>query len=141
MGRVVIDTDILSDLLKLRNPEVKRRAEEYQSRFNEFSFISLTALEILSGLKHIDAPAKLLRAETLLNENDEILPSKEDYRLGSDILSALWKAGTPIGLVDPMIAACALSKGYGLATANIRHFQYIRDAGFSVQLENWRNPT
>jgi tRNA(fMet)-specific endonuclease VapC len=139
MQRVIIDSDLLSELVKLKNPNVEAKANAYQLEHKDITFISLTALEILSGLKHINAPAKLKRAEMLLAENEEILPTVEDYRYGSDIVSALWKAGTPIGLVDPMIAACAIRRGLGVASGNTAHFEFIRKLGFNFNLENWRD--
>jgi tRNA(fMet)-specific endonuclease VapC len=139
MRRVIIESDLLSDLVKLKNPSVEASANAYQLEHTVITSISLSELEILSGLKHINAPVELKRAEMLLAENDEILPTVQDYRFGSDFVSALWKAGTPIGLVDPMIAACVIRRGLGVASANTRHYEFIRKLGFDFYLENWRD--
>ena len=37
-----------------------------------------------------------------------------------------------------MIAAVAVHYGLGIATANVRHFEAIREAGYDFELENWR---
>jgi hypothetical protein len=38
-----------------------------------------------------------------------------------------------------MIAACAIRRGYGVASGNTTHFSYIQQAGYSFHLENWRD--
>lgn len=140
MQKVVLDTDLLSELLKQANPVVAARAYSYQQIYLAITLTSFSALEILSGLRHIQAHAQLKRAELLFLRNEEIVPEAEDYRLASEIIGSMWRLGTPIGLVDPMIAACAIRRGYGVATGNTNHYQFIRNAGYDFPLENWRNP-
>jgi tRNA(fMet)-specific endonuclease VapC len=50
-----------------------------------------------------------------------------------EIRAALEKAGTPIGSMDLLIGAHALSLGATLVTANIREFRRIR----GLRTVNW----
>jgi tRNA(fMet)-specific endonuclease VapC len=137
--QVVIDTDLLSEILKGVNPVVVSAHEAYTRIHRVLSFASVSAFEILFGYGHKSATAKIERTEALFASNEEIVPAPEDYRLAA-IASSLSRHGKSIGLVDPVIAACAIRRGYGVASGNTKHFDYIRDAGYSFHLENWRNP-
>ena len=139
MPKLVLDSDLLSDLLRDGNQNVTRDARLYMSQNSVLTFTSWSTMEILSGLEHIQAHTQLRRAEALFASNDEILPESEDYRLTAEIIGALLRMGKPIGFIDPAIAACAIRRGYGVATANTRHFTFIQQAGYSFQLENWRD--
>jgi tRNA(fMet)-specific endonuclease VapC len=99
----------------------------------------LTTLEVLSGLEHIQAAARIKRAEALFSRSEEIVPTVEDYRFAAQIIGALYRAGTPIGLIDPTTAACAIRRGFGVASGNTAHFEFIRRLGYTFHLENWRN--
>jgi predicted nucleic acid-binding protein len=138
MTKLVLDSDLLSDLLRNGNPNVTAKAAQYRADHNVLTFTSLSTLEILSGLRHIQASAQIRRAEALFADNDEICPEVEDYRLAAEIIGALLRAGTPVGFVDPAIAACAIRRGYGVASGNVAHFGFIRNAGYRFHLENWR---
>ena len=48
------------------------------------------------------------------------------------------RAGRPIGVVDVGLAATAIHHGRVLVSGNSAHFGYVRDAGFDLKLENWR---
>ncbi|HEY3781863.1 MAG TPA: PIN domain-containing protein [Fimbriimonadaceae bacterium] len=139
MQEVILDSDLLSEILKQASQNVLTHANAYLNEYPSLTLITLSAFEMLSGLEHIQATTQLKRAEALFERNNEILPEKEDYRLASQIVGSMWRAGTPIGIVDPTIAACAIRRGLGVATGNTRHFEYIQKAGYTFHLENWRN--
>ena len=139
MPKLVIDTDLLSEILKGINPNVIRAQQAYCEEHEVLSFASVTAFEILFGYGHKNATAQMERAEALFAQNDEITPTPEDYRLAAKIGSTLSRQGKTIGFIDPVIAACAIRRGYGVASGNTAHFEFIRQAGFSFHLENWRD--
>ncbi len=95
-------------------------------------------MEILRGLHLKSSHAQISRAEASFARNREIVPRVLDYRLAAEISGALSRRGTPIGVADPLIAACALNRNFALATGNLRHFGFVRDAGFPLRLEDWR---
>lgn len=138
MRQVLLDSDIVSEILKGRNVEVARKTYAYKEAFPRLSFASVTLLEVLYGLERINAHSQIHRAELLFSENEEIIPMSADYRLAASIAGALDRRGRPIGLADPLIAACAIRRGLGIATGNTAHYAYIQEAGYPFHLENWR---
>jgi tRNA(fMet)-specific endonuclease VapC len=138
MRQLLLDSDILSEILKGRDRQVEIHKDLYTAEFPRLSFTSATVLEILYGLERVSARAQIQRAEALFTKNDEVLPLREDYRLVSAIAGALDRQGTHIGLVDTLIAACAIRRGYGVASGNTNHFTYIKNAGYDFHLEDWR---
>lgn len=61
MASLILDSDLLSDLLRKGNAGVVARAASYMASHKVLTFTSLSALEILSGLKHIQATAQIKR--------------------------------------------------------------------------------
>ena len=51
MNRSLLDTDILSEILKGINPTVARYAAVYHQAFGRYSLSSITVMEIISGLQ------------------------------------------------------------------------------------------
>jgi len=138
--RFLLDSNILSEIIKGINPNVVAKARAYGQEFGALDFTSTSVLEILHGLYHKGNAARIQRAEALFDKNNEVIPDRDDYRLGAQIAGALATQGTPIGIIDPLIAACAIRRGFGVATGNTDHFGYIQKALYSLHLENWRNP-
>lgn len=136
--RVFVDSDILSEILKGIDANVITRARAYGQDFGRLDFTSVSVLEILHGLSRRDAKAQMQRAEALFAINSETVPDRDDYRFAAQIAGSLARRGTPIGIVDPLIAACAIRRGFGVATGNTGHYTYIIDAGYSLYIEDWR---
>ncbi len=140
MRPAILDTDILSEILKGVDPIVGQRAIGYQTHFSQLTFTSASVLEILAGYRKRGAQAQRQRAAALFATNSEIVPDADDYRLAADIIGDLLIAGRPVGMIDPMIAACAIRRGFVVASGNTRHYEFMRQAGYGFQLENWRQP-
>lgn len=81
----------------------------------------------------------MTKARVVLAQNEEVLPLAEDYLLAATILGALRRTGKEVGYSDPLIAACAIRRTLIIVTGNPKHFQFIRQVGFSFNLENWRD--
>jgi tRNA(fMet)-specific endonuclease VapC len=137
--RLVLDSDTLSEVLKAVDPAVVANGESYVQAHGVLTFTSASVLEILHGLQAKLAHAKIQRFEAVFVKNDEITPDDQDYRLGAEISGALQRQGTPIGLIDPLIAACAIRRGFGIGSCNTSHFGFIQKAGYNFHLENWRD--
>ena len=136
--RVILDTDLLSEAIKSVDPTVVRRAQAYRLLHGRLTFTSATVMEILYGLGRKQAYVQIRLAEETFRSNEEIVPTSNDYRLAAEIMSALDRQGTPIGRIDPLIAACALNRDLALATGNLRHFGDVVEAGFPLRTEDWR---
>ena len=50
----------------------------------------------------------------------------------------LERTGQPIGRADPMIAATAIVHDLVLVTGNGAHYERIRQLGYALELDNWR---
>lgn len=57
-------------------------------------------------------------------------------RLNAD----LRRTGQPIGWADPLIAAIALRHDVILVTGNTADYARIQSLGYSLRLDNWREP-
>ena len=139
MDKVLLDSDILSEIYKGISPSVMSNATSYLQQHARLSFSSISVHEVLFGLYAKNA---LRRAEDFslrISVQDEIVPTTEDYRLAARIRADLQRAGTPIGNFDPLIAACAIERAWPLVTGNTRHYGFIQNAGFALQLTNWRD--
>lgn len=140
LPKVLLDSDILSEVLKGRDSNVRAQAAAYLSQHPVLTFTSATAFEILFGLERKAAHAQIQRVEAVFAINDEVVPEPQDYRLAAEISGALSRQGTPIGIIDPLNAACATRRGFHLATGNTAHYRFIQAAGYALNIVDWRNP-
>jgi predicted nucleic acid-binding protein len=139
-SKAILDTDILSEIGKGIDQTVLKNAADYLAEYGQLSLTSVSIFEALFGFYAKAADKQAQRFLQLTANHEEITPTAQDYRLAAQICAALQRAGTPIGTSDPLIAACAIGRGLPLATGNTRHHGFIQNAGFSLQLVNWREP-
>lgn len=137
MRKVILDTDLFSECLKGKNAQVGERYAAYIALHQQLSITSWTVFEVLSGIHH-RLPQKINFYERALQQTEEIVPTSDDCRMAAKIDGALLQKGKPVGDIDPLIAACAITRGLPVATGNTKHYQPIADIGFALQLENWR---
>jgi len=131
MVRYLLDTNILSDLL--RNPD--GRAARRLAVVGEVAVS--TSIVVDCELRYGAAKkgsAQLSNRVEMLLESIEILPlDQESDRHYAEIRSHLDQMGTPIGPNDLLIAAHALALDLTLVTDNVEEF--ARVPGLSA--ENW----
>ena len=134
MNKALLDTDILSELLKGINPIVGSNASAYRQAFGHLTLSAITVMEIVSGLQRVRRPHRI---QKFMNDisSEEVLPFDKDT---GKIAGDLERAGQAIGTADPMIAAVALQHGLELVTGNTAHFQRIQQLGYPLTLVNWR---
>jgi tRNA(fMet)-specific endonuclease VapC len=138
MARSLLDTDILSEVLRGKNEIIRSHAEIYLSQHGQLTISVLTVLEIVKGFERaqrIDALSRFLAdLETV-----EVLPlSSEAAILAGRMYGALERTGQPIGRIDPMIAALAFSNNLELVTGNHAHYERLVLLGFPLRLVDWR---
>jgi len=68
MRRVVLDTDILSEIIKRKDPQVVAYASVYAREHGRFTFTSVTAQEIVFGLESKQDYKKLATVRTLFTK-------------------------------------------------------------------------
>jgi len=138
MKPALLDTDILSEILKGRDAAVRRSAEKYVSLHGRLALSVLSIVEIVTGLEKRNRKDELRRFEESLRSFEVFPLTSDSAALAGRIFARLELAGQPIGRVDPLIAAIAMENQRTLVTGNVRHYARIRDAGFDLTLENWR---
>ena len=122
--KLMLDTNICIFIIKQQPEHVLKRFLEYQA--GDIGISSITLSELRYGVaksQHIDKNTKALDEFIVPLE---VLPYDEEAALTyGAIRSHLEKAGTPIGSMDMLIAAHALSLGATLVTNNTREFMRI----------------
>ncbi|WP_245818053.1 type II toxin-antitoxin system VapC family toxin [Granulicella rosea] len=129
----MLDTDTSSYIIKGGYGPVERRLLSVAP--SHLCISAMTRAELIYGLKALpprhrlhEAVSRFLQVVTLLTWDAQAA----DFH--AEIKYQLKTAGTPIGDMDMMIAAHALSAHAVLVTNNIRHFKKIK---LPLMLENW----
>jgi tRNA(fMet)-specific endonuclease VapC len=129
---LLLDTNICIYIIKQKPAAVLKRFLEYQ--IGDIGISSITLSELRYGVAksaHREKNAKAL--------NEFIIPlevvsyDEAAAHAYGDIRASLEKAGTPIGSMDMLIAAHAVSLGIPLVTNNTREFLRIS----SLNLIDW----
>jgi len=129
----MLDTDTASFIIKGRPAGIAARLEALPPSSVCISVV--TRAELLYGLKRLPA-AHLLHATVreFLRVVRALAWDEDAADYYADIRHQLVKAGQPIGEMDMMIAAHALSRSATLVTNNTRHFQRI---AAPLMMVNW----
>ncbi|MGD9645266.1 MAG: PIN domain-containing protein [Pirellulales bacterium] len=138
MKRSLLDTDIFSEVLKSRNSQVVGKAKSYRADFGCLTITTITVMEIVKGFQKSGQYARrdlFLRSLPL----EEVLAfDTAAAEIAGRMYADLERNGQTIGRADPMIAAVAVQHGLTLVTANTAHFERIQQAGYPLDLDNWR---
>jgi len=138
MNKALLDTDILSEILKAKNPAIVSKAVAYKENFEQFTISVITVMEVVKGLHKVrrtDALKKFLSGLQAI----EVLPFDENCSVTAGKLFAdLENTGQPIGRADPMIAAIAMEHDLTLITGNTTHYERLQKLGYSLKIDNWR---
>jgi tRNA(fMet)-specific endonuclease VapC len=132
----LLDTDILSEIIKRRDINVQRRAQVYLADHGQFQFSIITRYEILRGLKAKDAFRQALAFERQCVQSIVLPLSDEIVVQAAEIYGLLRKQGAIIGDADILIAATALVHDGILVTGNLHHFRRVP----GLRCETWRSP-
>lgn len=131
MSGYLLDTNIISDVIRNPNGSAARRIEQIGSKKIFTSII--VASELRYGCAKKGSPKLLARVEDILTTIPVLpldIPADAEY---GDIRAELEAAGQTIGMNDLLIAAHAHALGLTLVTDNIREFGRIR----GLHMENW----
>ena len=116
MKKALLDTDILSEILKAKNAGIVSKAVEYKESFERFTISVITVLEVVKGLHKVgraDALKKFLDGLQVI----EVIPFDESCSIiAGRMFADLENTGQPIGRADPMIAAIAVQNDLTLVT-------------------------
>ena len=122
--KLMLDTNICIYIIKQQPITVLKRFLEYQ--IGDIGISSITLSELRYGVAKSAYQEKNSRALDEFIIPLEIVPfDDEAARTYGNIRATLEKAGTPVGAMDMLIAAHALSLGIPLVTNNTREFVRI----------------
>ena len=138
MDKALIDTDILSELIKGIDPIVARNATAYRQAFGLYTTSAITIMEIFRGLRRVQSPQRIARFLQSFQGEEILSFDQAAAQLAGEISGDLERTGQTIGFADPMIAAIALTQGLDLVTGNTAHFERIVRIGHPIALINWR---
>lgn len=128
----MLDTNICIYLIKKRPPTVLERFQQISSQEICLSIITLAELQY-----GVEKSASKQLNQTIIDDFVSRLQVLSWDRLAvkyyGKIRANLEKKGTPIGLMDLMIASHCLSLNYTLITNNIKEFERIPE----LKIENW----
>jgi tRNA(fMet)-specific endonuclease VapC len=136
MQPTLLDTDMLSELIKLRNVAVQQRALDYMQHIGPITFSAITRYEVLRGYKRTNATTQLARFQVFCQQAIVLAIDDAVVEQAADLWSLAQVGGHPDNDADLIIAATAFVHRRVLATGNTRHFSWI--PGLTV--EDWRNP-
>ena len=128
---ILLDTNICIYIINTKPPEVLARFHQY--RLGEIGICSVVAAELAYGVAKSQSARNRAALEMFLAPLD-ILPFDTPALWAyGDLRANLERQGTPIGALDTMIAAHALSLDATLVTHNTREFARVS----GLRLENW----
>jgi tRNA(fMet)-specific endonuclease VapC len=130
--KYLLDTNICIYLIKRQSERILARLEKLHPE--DVGISSVTFAELEYGVKKSAQVAR--NAQALLLFAVPLVIAPFDAAAASsygDVRSDLEKQGKPIGALDTMIGAHALTLAVTLVTNNTREFSRIR----GLELENW----
>lgn len=126
----MLDTDSISFALRAQGNVGSALQHHLPS---QLCVSAVTVAELRYGAD-LRQSAKLHELIDRFLSNFEVVPFDEDCAsLFGKIASDLNSRGLPIGKLDVMIAAQAMSVGATLVTNNVKHFERVR----GLRVENW----
>lgn len=139
MKRCLLDSDAFSDIVLRRYQQVNQRADAYFLAHQRHHLSVVTWFEVMRGFFRIGALDKVARLQRDSHDGLEVFPMTEGVAMTAARVDAeLKRVGTPVEIADVFIAATAMELGWSLVTSNTRHFGLIQQAGFGLELEDWR---
>jgi tRNA(fMet)-specific endonuclease VapC len=138
MDKALLDTDILSEVLKGRNPQVVAQAEAYLRHHAMLTVSVISVIEIVSGLQRVARSEQLERFLQALDAMEVLPVDTESAVLAGRIDGDLLRTGQPIGRADLIVAAQAITHGLVLVTGNARHYERVTALGYPLRMVDWR---
>lgn len=132
---ILLDSNICIHVINAKPPAVLERFRQH--RMGEIGLCSVVAAELAYGVAK-SGSARNRQALEMFLAPLVILPFDEAALWAyGDLRAELERKGTPIGALDTMIAAHALSQQSTLITNNTREFARVP----GLALENWVQPS
>jgi len=128
---ILLDTNICIYIINTKPPAVLERFRQY--RMGDIGLCSVVAAELAFGVAKSDSARNRQALEMFLAPLIILPFDTAAVWVYGDLRANLERRGTPIGSLDTMIAAHALSQQALLISNNTREFSKVPD----LQLDNW----
>jgi tRNA(fMet)-specific endonuclease VapC len=138
VDKALLDTDILSEILKGVDHTVVARAAAYRAIWGRYTVSTITVVEIVKGLHKVRREDAIERFLAGLSSIEIMTLDAPSAALAGRMYGDLERTGQPIGRADPMIAAIALHHGLTLVSGNLSHYRRVQVLGYELKLDNWR---
>ena len=138
-NKTLLDTDILSEVRKGKNPQVVAKAIAYKTIFKHYTISVITVSEVIKGWRKLNRNDRIQEFLIDLPQMEILSLEQKSAELSGLIYADLEKTGQTIGLADVLIAAIAIENNLILVTGNTKHYQKIQSLGYPLQLANWRD--
>ena len=130
--KFMLDTNTCIYIIKRKPADVIERI--YQTKISQIGISSITLSELLYGVSKSSKPEQNQMALMQFVAPIEVSPYGDQAALCyGDLRTHLEKQGTPIGALDMLIAAHALSIDCTLVTNNVKEFIRIP----LLKIDNW----
>ena len=130
--KCLLDTNICIYLIRKKPPKVLKKLFEYA--VSDIGISSITVAELLYGVEKSALPERNRDALDGFLAPFEIMPFDDRAaEVYGRIRAGLESKGMPIGSMDMLIAAHALSLGVALVTNNAKEFKRVP----RLQVANW----
>jgi len=126
----MLDTDTLS-LIVRKNSSVIENLINHEH--DEICISSISYAELLYGLEKKGSEKLFSEVNTIAGKLSIVDFDQYQSKLYGKIRAELEKSGTPLGDMDMLIAAAAMSQDAVLVTHNIKHFSRIN----GIKTEDW----
>jgi len=128
---ILLDTNICIYIINAKPADVLERFRQY--RMGEVGLCSVVAAELAFGVAKSGSLRNRQALEMFLAPLTILPFDQQASWVYGDLRADLQKRGTPIGSLDTLIAAHALSQQSTLVTNNTREFALVP----GLRLENW----
>ena len=128
---ILLDTNICIYIINAKPPAVLARFKQY--RMGDIGLCSVVAAELAFGVAKSGSPRNRQALEMFLAPLSILPFDAAAVWVYGDLRADLERRGTPIGSLDTMIAAHALSLQVLLVTNNTHEFAKVP----GLQLDNW----
>lgn len=130
--KFLLDTNICIYIIKQKPVEVLNKFKAYD--VGDIAISSITVAELEFGVQKSQFPEKNQQAlAQFLIPLSVVTFDRSAAIVYGEVRSILKKQGTPIGSLDTLIAAHALSLQITLVTNNVKEFNRVPN----LKLENW----
>jgi tRNA(fMet)-specific endonuclease VapC len=136
MDEALLDTDLLSEVLKAKDARVLAKAQQYLSQHGRLSFSAITFYEVIRGMNATRAVKQKASFLQRASTSDVMAISIPVLLRAADLWATAIAGGFPRDDADLIIASTALEAGRVLVTGNTAHFTWIP----GLRLEDWRQP-